>query len=59
MVTPTPAEFVLCIVRNTHIIQEKLNLSYFDKLKYFTGNGNPSRYNGDIMKYRGVLLNVN
>ena len=58
MVTPTPAEFVLCIVRNTHILQEKLNLSYFDKLKYFNGNGFPSGNNGDIMIFQNIHLEL-
>ena len=29
-------------------VEEKLNLSYFDKLKYFNGNGFPSENNGDM-----------
>ena len=36
--------------------KEKLNLSYFDKLKYFNGNGFPSGSNGDMMVFRKACI---
>jgi hypothetical protein len=36
--------------------KEKLNLSYFDKLKYFNGNGFPSGSNGDIMVFQKAYI---
>ena len=58
MVYPTFVEFFLSRTLKTHNTKEKLNLSYFDKLKYFNGNGFPSGNNGDIMIFQNIHLEL-